>query len=322
MDMLWTFNFQLMKTYQELFKLDTRQLIKNIIEISKSGKDYPVDGAKFTCIISIDGVDFLAMVYNLDLAMYFSVTEVNKIVDKNISSIVINSSLCFELDMSCLIEDALNNPKPEDDSNKINSLYALYKFDKFGVLGQFTPSLNDNFYVKYDIDFIKKVFDAINIDSSWFIGVIEDEFKSKSELVKKELICIFDNIPDFFVKDELYYYGDADYSVVLLEKSENKTVIGYNNVVSCDEYFILMEKHGNDFIVKFESFANLEKMKGYKKLKRLNAFEEGKNTKLVNKLEPVYKTSADEYYLDSYYITVWGFAISCVNRAIRNQKPV
>lgn len=320
--------FTLEKTLNEFFKLDSSIIIQKIHKLSDDNfPKFSIPNFHNYCVFEIDSKEYVAIVYNTNNSMIrLAVVKLEDIkTKKDIKNKDIEELSCLnvELDFShqlLLYIEYLKKEKHDKELKETQNLYDVYKKTK-NLTSEFRFSvMSSQFYIPYDVEFVAKILNNFNIDSSKIIETLNDELLEKSNFLKNCLKDIFNNISDCLVENQQYYGGDNDYNLVLLEKSENKTIIGYNNVCSFDEYFILLEKKGDCFRVISDSFSNLEKIKGYKNLEMLNAFEENKNTDLIKKMNCVYVVSDNKYSFSTNFIEKLFFGISDINYTIKNFK--
>jgi hypothetical protein len=315
--------FVLGKTFHEFFKLNSKDVLSSMNDIIEKGNVLKIENDKECCTFNINNIDYVAVKYNMGNDLRLMVSKANLIKEKTLKHI---RSVCFmdvELDFSHQILYYMNDVKSgkvNADINELQNLHDEYILDKkrFSDYGYDTQYINS--HIEYNTSLIEQVLKSLNIESKNIISVMKKEITLKTDLMKNDLVEIFNKIPKSFNLGEKYYYGDADFSLVLISDDNDNILLGYNNVVSFDEYFMLLRKCGDNYSITLESFKNLENINGFKKLKTLNAFENITNTEIVKKLRPVYESSDKNKFKINDFTTL-AFSINNINYSLTNEEP-
>jgi hypothetical protein len=314
--------FVLGETFNEFFKLNSKDVLSSINDMIEKGNIFKLENNEEGCTFSINNIDYVAVKYDMGGDLRLMVSEVNLIKEKTLKYI---KSVCFmdvELDFSHQIlyyMDDIKSGKVNADINKIQKLYDDYLLHKkcFSDCGYDTQYIGS--YIDYNTALIEKVLKSLNIESENIISVMDDEIALKESFIQNDLIDIFNEIQKKFNSKKPYHHDDEHFSLIGIPSDDDSILLGYNDVVSTDEYFMLLRKDGNKYSIIFETFNNLEKMEGYKKIYTLNAFKNKENTSIIKNLKPLYQNDRKNSITSLQFSTL-AFSINDINRSLKNKN--
>lgn len=288
--------FVLSNTFRELFKIKSSDIISNIISFNDNKECYQKLGIELSCTINVNDTDYLVGIYQYNIFIIPVKNIDNDFID-NLKNKHENLVLNFTLNVRPQILSKillLQKNNPEENISEIKNLKNYYEY-----LDSYDFESNNN-TITHDYLLIESIFKLLNIEIDNVITIMKNEIFDKYKNFNSRLSQFFKLVKkSSFIKNEIYYYGDDDLSLIPLELEKNNICIGYNNLSCSNEYFILLEEKNDVITVKYDTFSNLEHLKGYQTLTYLNAFENDKNIELIRSMNPVYN-SKDFCFLDYY----------------------
>lgn len=326
-------SFILGNTLNEFYKINSANLLAEINNLSANGSIYQLASSSeyyfsASCIININNSDYVVALYNLNYDLRLVVAKIDNLKENTLEELKRFCVLDIELDFSHQILSFIDSFKSKkdndnDNDNKINSMNDFY--NKYNYLKKSISSLNFsiqylNSHIVYDFNLIEKILIALNINSENIIKIMKKEISEKIKLLENDIKEVFRNIPKNFKLCEPYYYGDADFSILSIPSNNDTFFVGYNNVVACDEYFMLLSKSNEDYSIRFDTFKNLTNMINYQELKSLNAFENETNIEIVKKLEPVIKIGENNFINTNDFNTI-AFSLNSIAYSLLNNQP-
>ena len=290
----------------EYFKLKDQNKYPLIEVENQKGLIIEIENKKYIFIVKLEGLDSKLYIseYNpLELNKdYFTWSDIES-----------NSILINDIDILPLIDFTIETLEGDKKSKTIHTRkkYVDIIKNELEILGHSS-------HIEFNPFLIKKIFKILNTPCDKIIKVMEKEIEGYILGLENDLTILFNNIPSYMKKNKKYYYGDADYTAEILESdTDNEILIGYNNIVSCDEFFMLLKKKNKTFSVTLETFKNLKKMDSFEEIEYLDAFENGKNTDLVKSL-PLSYTTGSNSIKDFSRIA---FDVNCLAYSLLEEEP-
>lgn len=290
------------EVYREIYKIDLANLIKKIMAISETNplniENISNKNIYSSCCININGKKYgiLLEIKSMFQLLFFEIDEKLKIDNDNITK-----SLKFQCRIRTVdyCDYILSSLEKEDFENKNEYVKVWEKIKKINIKWEKTyQDLIDDYmeegtsdasnimfndcFIDLEPKLLKEIFSHLEINSS-DVSKITTQFKKiqkeNKERIKEYISELFSLISEIEVNKK-YYFNDAD-STLQYFFIKDTEFIGINNISSTEPYFILLKKCDNEYSLISDTFNNLESKKGYKKTKRIDAFSNDENKRIV-----------------------------------------